>query len=145
MSEKAQSFKNHVKFVPAFHFFALPVFLLNFIWVICRVRFGFSFGWVVQVLVAAALITIALLARIFALKVQDRVIRLEERLRLAQLLPSDLRPRINDFSADELVGLRFASDEEVPELARRILEGKLKGRKAIKRQVKNWRADYLRA
>jgi len=145
MSESVQNFKNHAKFVPAFHFFVLPVFLLNSVWVIFRVRFGFSFAWTVQVLVAAALIAIALLARIFALKVQDRVIRLEERLRLAQILPSDLKPRIGDLSADELVGLRFACDEEAPDLARHILEGKLKGRKAIKQEVKNWRPDHLRA
>ena len=145
MSKEAQNFKNHAKFVPAFHAFVLPVLLLNIVWAIYRVRYGFSFDWVVHVLVAIALMALAFEARLFALRVQDRVIRLEERLRLTQILPGDLKARLGEFSVDDLVGLRFASDEEAPDLARRILDGKLKGRKAIKREVKNWRADHLRA
>lgn len=143
---KEQNFSNHTKFVPAFHFFVLPVLLLNFGWSIGRwVNSGFSLGGFVNILTAAALMVLAFCARVFALKVQDRVIRLEERLRCEQLLPSDLRARMGDLTVDQVVGLRFASDEELPELARRVLDGKLRGRKAIKREVKNWRGDYLRA
>jgi len=87
----------------------------------------------------------ALLARIFALSVQDRVIRLEMRLRLAELLPMDLKGQINEFTVAQLVGLRFASNEELPELARRVLQDRITDRTAIKKMVKNWRPDYLRA
>jgi len=144
MSQKEQSFENHAKWVPAFHFFLLPVFLANFVGAIYQMRYGFTFASFMHVLVAAALIVLTLLARIFALKAQDRVIRLEERLRLMQLAPAELRPRVMEIGAEELIGLRFASDEEAPELAQWILDGKLRGRKAVKKQVKKWRADHFR-
>ena len=76
---------------------------------------------------------------------QDRVIRLEMRLRMQQLLPADLRPRIPEFSVGQLVALRFASDQELPELARKVLDEKIEDRKAIKKLVKNWQPDFLRA
>ena len=91
-----------------------------------------------------ALLVLAFLARIFALGVQDRVIRLEERLRFERLLPDDLKPRIGEFTIDQLVSLRFASDAELPALARTVLDGKVNSRKAIKKMVQNWRADYQR-
>jgi len=77
--------------------------------------------------------------------VQDRVIRLEERLRCERLLPADLKPRIAEFTVSQLVALRFASDAELPALARKVLDEKISERKPIKQLVKNWRADYLRA
>jgi hypothetical protein len=95
--------------------------------------------------VAAALIMGFLSARMFALTVQDRVIRLEERLRYQRLLPADLQPRIGEFTVNQLVSLRFASDAELPALARRVLDEKMNERKAIKQLVKSWRPDYLRA
>jgi hypothetical protein len=140
-----QSFENHAKFVPAFHFFVAPVFLLNIVWSIVRVVRGFSFGAIVSLLVAVALLVLALTARIFALTVQDRVIRLEMRLRMQQVLPSDLRPRIPEFTIDQLVALRFASDAELPDLARKVLEEKLTDRKAVKRLIRDWQPDLLRA
>jgi hypothetical protein len=97
------------------------------------------------IVVAAALLTLALLARSQALAVQDRVIRMEMRLRLRQALPADLHPRIHDLSARQLVALRFASDAELPELVREILDGKLETGKQIKQRVKNWQSDWLRA
>ena len=98
-----------------------------------------------DVLVGAALIALFVVLRNSALTVQDRLIRLEMRLRLAGLLPADLLPRIPEFSVAQLVSLRFACDEELPALARRVLEEKLEDRKAIKKLVTNWQADYLRA
>jgi len=148
-----QNFSNHVKIVPAFHFFVLPALVLNLIWAICaffplagNAMFGIRVlvGYLVNLLVAIALLLLALLARLFALGVQDRVIRLEERLRYQQLLPEDLRPRIGEFTINQLVALRFASDAQLPPLARKVLDSKLNNRKAIKRMVQNWRADYQR-
>jgi len=140
-----QTFRNHAKFVPAFHFFVAPVFLLNIVWSIVRVVRGFSFGTIVSLLVAIALFLFALTARMFALTVQDRVIRLEMRLRMQQLLPPDLTPRIPEFTVSQLVALRFASDAELPDLARRVLQENLTERKAIKAMVRNWQPDHLRA
>ncbi len=141
-----QTFSNHGRLVPAFHFFALPVFGLNFFWSCYRVWSShFSGDSIVRALVAVALIAISLYARIFSLSVQDRVIRLEERLRFARLLPDDLKPRIEEFTIPQLVSLRFASDAELPALARKVLNDNLQNRKQIKQMVQNWRADYLRA
>jgi len=141
-----QNYSNHVKLVPTFHFFVLPVLVLNFGQSIYRlIHSGFRWNEIVGVLTALALVFLAFHARLFALRVQDRVIRLEERQRMSGLLPADLQPRINEFTPGQLVGLRFASDEELPELARKILNDKVTDLKAIKQSVKNWRADYLRA
>jgi Family of unknown function (DUF6526) len=144
--QKPQNFKNHNRVVPPFHMFVLPVFLINLCWTIYRLaKTGITFESVLAVFVAAALIVFALFARLFALTVQDRVIRLEMRLRLAQLLPGELRPRIPEFSVAQLVSLRFASDAELPALARKVLEERLNDRKAIKQLIKDWQGDYLRA
>jgi hypothetical protein len=86
-----------------------------------------------------------LYARLFSLTVQDRVIRLEMRLRLERLLPPDLRSRIPEFTPAQFISLRFAGDDELPALARQVLDEKLSDRKTIKRRIKNWQADFLRA
>ena len=141
-----QSFQKHTKWFPPFHFFVMPVFTINLGWSIYRWRAaGYSVDGFESVVMAAALVVFMFTARLMALRVQDRVIRLEERLRCERLLPADLRPRIGEFTTGQLVALRFASDGELPELARKVLDEKLTERKAIKQQVKNWRADYLRA
>jgi hypothetical protein len=144
MSE--QNFANHAKFVPAFHFFVLPVLLLNLGWSVHRWKVSsWSVDAAVWVLTSVALLLGFLLARMFALSVQDRVIRLEERLRCERLLPPDLQARIVELEPGQLISLRFASDAELPALARKVLDEKIKHRKTIKQQIKNWRADYLRA
>jgi hypothetical protein len=144
MSE--QNFANHAKYVPAFHFFVLPVLFLNLGWAIHRWAVSlWSVDGAIWVLTSVALVIGFLFARLFALSVQDRVIRLEERLRCARLLPPDLQPRIVEFEPAQLVALRFASDAELPALARKVLDEKLKDRKAIKQLIKTWRPDYLRA
>jgi cell division protein FtsL len=141
-----QTFSNHVKTVPGFHFFVMPVMALNFGWSIYRWKVaGFSLDAFISVLTAAALIMLMLYARLFALKVQDRVIRLEERMRLEKLLPDDLKPRIGEFTSGQLVAMRFAGDAELPGLARKVLTDKIQSGKAIKQMVQTWRADYLRA
>ena len=141
-----QNFANHTRVIPVYHFFAIPVMVINFVWSLFRLRtLGFSFAGIFGVLLAAALVVLVFYARLFPLAVQDRLIRLEERLRCERLLPADLRPRIGEFSADQLVALRFASDAELPALARKVLDEKLTERKAIKRLIKNWKPDYQRA
>ena len=143
---KQQDFSNHTRVVPAFHMVALPILLLNLIDQIYRIfHLGLSFDTAVAVLLAVALIIVALYARLFALTVQDRVIRLEMRLRLEQVLPADLKPRIPQFTVNQLVSLRFASDAELPDLVRRVLDEKMDNRKSIKQLINTWIADYLRA
>ncbi|MDP9337268.1 MAG: DUF6526 family protein [Acidobacteriota bacterium] len=141
-----QNFSNHAKFVPPFHFFVLPVLLLNIGWSIYRWKTSlWSIDGAVWVLTSVALLIGFLFARLFALSVQDRVIRLEERLRYERLLPQDLQVRLGEFENGQLVSLRFASDAELPALARKVLDERLKDRKAIKQLIKSWRPDHLRA
>jgi len=141
-----QNFGNHGKMVPVFHFFAVPVFATNFFWSLYRLwQSGFSFAGLFGVILAAALVVLVFEARLFALAVQDRVIRLEERLRYERLLPADLQARSGELSIGQIVSLRFAGDAELPVLLRKVLDEKLNERKAIKQLVKNWRPDYLRA
>jgi Family of unknown function (DUF6526) len=140
-----QNFENHTRFFPLFHFVVAPIFLLNIAWSIVRVIRHVSLETIISLLVAVALFLLALTARLMALTVQDRVIRLEMRLRMGQLLPPELRVRIPEFTVDQLVSLRFAGDAELPSLARRVLDEKLTSRKTIKKMVRDWRADWLRA
>jgi uncharacterized protein DUF6526 len=144
--EQQQNFKNHAKVVPSSMFFVLPALALNFGWSLNRWRLGhFSFDGAAAVLTAAALLWGFLLTRGFALRVQDRVIRLEEQLRYARVLPADLKSRAAQLSLGQVVALRFASDEELPGLVKKVLENNLADRKAIKASVIHWRADHLRA
>ncbi len=148
--EKVQNFENHGRVIPAYHGFVFSVLAINLGWSLFSLRNEslrneITFGSVVNVLVAAALIVLFYYVRIFVLTVQDRVIRLEMQIRLERLLPADLRPRMGEFSVPQLISLRFASDQELPELARQVLDEKLTDRKAIKRRIKNWQADSLRA
>jgi len=142
---QTQNFENHTKLVPAFHFVVLPIFLLNLVWSIARVIRNPSWGTAVSLLVSVALLLLAFTARIFALTVQDRVIRLEMRLRMQQVLPAELRPRIGEFTVNQLVSLRFASDRELPALAQKVLNEKLQDRKTIKKMIQEWQPDLLRA
>ncbi len=141
-----QSFANHTKFVPSFHFFALPIIVINFGWSLYRLKqLGISFEGIFGVVLAAAFVVLVFRARLFALAVQDRVIRLEERLRYERVLPEELRWRSDELTVNQFVSLRFASDEELPALMRKVLDEKLAERKAIKQLIKSWRPDYLRA
>jgi hypothetical protein len=143
-NEKPQSFENHARQIPAFVIGQL-VLMVNLVGRLVALRNGITFGSVMNVLVGAVLILLFGFARNSTLAVQNRLIRLEMRLRLAGLLPADLKPRIPEFTLDQLISLRFAGDAELPELARKVLDEKLNDRKAIKKLVKDWQADYLRA
>lgn len=141
-----QNFANHIRFVPAFHFFVLPVLLINFGWAIYRwIHVGYTVDGFIGIVVAAALFVGFVAVRLMAMKIQDRVIRFEERQRFERVLPSDLHPRILEFTADQLVALRFASNSELPELARKVLDEKIADRKSIKKMIKVWRPDLVRA
>jgi len=144
MSEPTpQTFANHVKFDPPFHYFVAPVFVISWIIsVVVAVRHpGFLHIWIV--VFNTALVVAVTRFRQYALKVQDRVIRLEERQRLASLLPNSLRPQITRLSERQLIALRFASDEEVAALVEQTLSANL-APADIKKAIKNWRPDYWR-
>ena len=143
-TEKPQSFENHVRHIPIFALGNLVLFV-NLVGRLVDLRHGISFGPVMDVLVSAALIALFVMGRNSVVAVQDRVIRLEMRLRLAGVLSPDLCSRIPEFTVGQLVSLRFAGDAELPALARKVLDEKLNDRKAIKKLIKNWQADYLRA
>jgi hypothetical protein len=151
MAEKQpQSFAHHTRFDPLFHFFLLPVFALGLVMSLVHFfahlgegDFRDHFHSVMIILLAVALLLWLFKTRLYALRVQDRIIRLEERLRLMQLLPDRLRGRIPELTESQLCGLRFASDAELSALAERALNEKL-SRKDIKRSIQHWRPDYWR-
>lgn len=151
MAEKPpQTFANHTRFDPLFHFFLVPILtfglVMSLIHLFRHLRQDSTGGNVYSfwlVLLAVALLVWVFKTRLYALKVQDRVIRLEERLRLIELLQEPLRSRIPELTEGQLVGVRFASDAEVPALVERTLNEKLSS-KDIKKSIKNWRPDYWR-
>ena len=144
MALQTQTYASHRRYIPAFHFFVLPVLLGNImVAIVTLVRApALSTAW--GLLVALAIGIGIVYARSMPLRAQDRVIRLEERTRLERLLPVDLRDRIPELTPSQLIALRFAPDGELPDLVRRSLSGELKGAGEIKRAIRNWRGDYLR-
>lgn len=140
-----QNMQNHARFVPPYHFLTAALLLLNLVWAAIQLFKMPGFGTVVGVLLAIALVLMAWYLRAFPISVQDRIIRLEERLRMERLLPADLKSRINDFSRTQLIALRFASDQELPDLARKVITENIQELAKIKAMVKNWRADHWRA
>ncbi len=140
-----QTHANHVRWVPLYHFVVFPILAVNLIWSLWQALRAFSFASAWGVAMALALLGLAWYLRVFALRVQDRVIRLEMRLRLEKVLPADLRPRVPELSTGQLVALRFASDGELPGLVREVLESGLRDRSAIKKKVRDWQPDHLRA
>jgi len=144
MSEPVQSFESHAKIVPGYHRWTTTLLVLPTLYFMYLAIMDFSVERAVFFLFCVGVILAAFYARLFPLGVQDRVIRLEERLRMERVLPADLRQRIPEFTTDQLVALRFASDEELPELARNVLDEGLHARNDIKRAVRAWRADHQR-
>ena len=144
MADQTQALGTHIRWVPAWHFFTVPVLVGNVAVVVARFARDPSInnGW--AFLVALALLIGIVLSRNFPLRTQDRIIRLEERIRFQRVLPPDLRGRTDELTTDQLIGLRFAPDDEVPELTRRALSGDLKTRADIKRAIRSWRADHMR-
>ncbi len=145
MAQTPQTFQNHARIVPAYHGVAGLLLLANLGWWIYRTMTAFSGDALMGLLLGIALIIIFLYARMFAVTVQDRVIRLEMKLRVREALPPELARRFNEFTVKQLVALRFASDAELPALCAKVLNDRMTDQKAIKRLVKDWQGDYLRA
>jgi hypothetical protein len=145
MPARPQNLANHVRFVPLYHLVLTLLLLVNLaFWVFVMLK-GFTGLRLAGLCTALALFLLFFYARQFAVTVQDRVIRLEMRLRMERLLPAELVNRFDEFEPQQLVALRFAGDGELPDLARRVLAGELKSNAEIKRQIKDWQADWLRA
>ncbi len=140
---KVQNYANHAKFDPPFHFFLMPIVVTNFIVNIVHAFRHPELSAYWSIVLAAAAVVAVFKMRIYSLKVQDRVIRLEERLRLSQTLPEPLRSRAAQLSEAQLVGLRFASDAELPSLVEKTLTGNLKNAE-VKKAIVNWRPDHFR-
>jgi len=144
MSGPVQSFEKHAKMVPEYHYWGGGFLVIPTLYFLYLTVTSFSVTNLMTLVFALGVILIGFFARVFPLGVQDRVIRLEERLRMERLLPDELRSRIEELTTDQLVGLRFASDEELADLVRRVLDRELTDRRSIKAAVKRWRADHQR-
>lgn len=141
---ETQTYQNHVRYFPLVHFFLFPVLFFNLIWQAVRLYQEPSWDRAEMVLLAVALVAMNVAARLQALKAQDRVIRLEESLRYQRVLSPDLAFQAEQMPTGNKVALRFASDEELPELVQKAINGEFKNSKEIKLAIKNWRGDYLR-
>ena len=139
-----QSYANHRRFVPLFHFVLAGMLLLNLVWAIRHIIIFPTPQHAVELMIAIAFLLLFFFPRQFATTVQDRVVRLEETLRYQRLLPADLQARAGELTLRQVIGLRFASDAELPGLVRKALDEKL-SEGAIKQQVKDWRPDNARA
>jgi hypothetical protein len=138
-----QDYSHHTRFDPLFHFFLAPVALIVLIVMIVRAVNNPNWDSALHIVIALWALVAAFKIRLYALKVQDRVIRLEERLRLKEVLPANLQPKIGALTEDQLIGMRFASDGELADLVQKAVDQKL-DRKQIKQSIKNWRPDFLR-
>jgi len=145
MADSGQNYKNHARFFPLFHFIAVPILTFNFINEARHVWMNPNRSTAFAALVAFGILAATFAARVMALKVQDRVIRLELQARMRSVLPAELQSRINQLTPRQMVALRFASDAELADLVRNVLDGKLASQKAIKLAIKDWQGDYLRA
>lgn len=137
-----QSLKHHARYEPLFHFVAFPLLTMNLVHAIRSLFMGAPEG-VHGVVLAVALVLLAWYARGFPLKAQDRVIRLEERLRLRDLAP-ELAAQSARITPGQWTALRFAGDDELPGLVRQVLDGKLTTGAEIKKAIRHWRPDHLR-
>ncbi len=145
MASETQSFEKHAQWTPAYHFFSAPLAIAYLIWAVKRVVSNPTVDTEFALVGALALAGLAAVSRLSPIRVQDRLIRLEERVRLAKLLPADLQSRIDELTPRQLVAIRFASDEEVTDLVRKVLAAPSMTQKQIKAEIKRWKADHFRA
>jgi len=139
MAEEAQSYASHRMYYWPHHFVAMPILILNFIWRVVVVVRWWSWANLWEVILALGLVALMVSVRVFAVRLQDRIIRAEERARLRE---AGLDP--SKYSMGQLIAMRFCADEELPELARAVADENLRSREAIKKRIKNWRADRYR-
>lgn len=142
--DDVQNYGNHARWFPPWHFFVAPVLGINVVLAIKALIEAPSLTTLWLFVLAFAIGLGLLLARYMILRVQDRVIRLEEHLRLGRLLP-DRHEDIEELSLDQLIAMRFASDAEIPHLLDRVVGGEIQTKQEIKRSVQHWRPDHLRA
>lgn len=141
----AQTYATHRKWVPLWHYIATPIALLGLGKSLYDLRFGTDLHAIEKVVFMVGFAATAYLARQSAVTVQNRLIRLEERLRLQSVLPEGMRGRISELSTSQLIGLRFAVDGELAGLVERCVSGELKGAEQVKKEIRTWRPDELRA
>ncbi len=142
--DNSQDYKNHVRWLPVYHFVLAPMILINLIYSILRLVQDPGWDRWEFVFLSIGLVILTLLARTQALTAQDRIIRLEERLRYESVLPSDLARKAVNLEVGQIIALRFASDAELPALVERTLNGDFEKPNDIKLAIKAWWADYLR-
>jgi hypothetical protein len=145
MADSGQNYKNHARFFPLFHFIAVPILTFNFVNEARHVWMNPNRSTAFAALVAFGILAATFASRLMALKVQDRVIRLELQARMRGLLPAELQARMHQLTPAQMVALRFAGDAELADLVRDVLAGKLDSQKKIKLAIKDWQGDYLRA
>lgn len=136
-----QSYSNHTRWYPLAHYVIAPIALANLIYQSMKLYRHPSYDGIWMVVIAFTLILLSVAARLQALKAQDRVIRLEERLRYAALLSPDLARRAAEMPVSLIIGMRFASDDELPELAQAAVDGKFANQGELKKAIKTWKAD----
>jgi hypothetical protein len=142
---KKQTFENHVRWHAPHHFVLTPLLTFNLIFAIVRIVQDYNIDRVAYLILAIGLIIMSLLVRLNSLTVQNRLIRLEEYLRYEKILPKDLAAKAQkDLRTGQIIALRFAGDEELPALIERTLNNEFEKPAQIKREIKNWRGDYLR-
>jgi hypothetical protein len=142
--QEQQNYKNHTRWYPLVHFVIMPLVVVNLGWQIYMLTQERTIDRAESLLMAIVIGLIVLTARLQALKVQDRVIRLEEKLRYRQMLSAELAEKACAMSPGKMIALRFASDEELNDLVQKVLNNELQTGGDIKQAVQNWRGDYLR-
>ncbi|MBY0488534.1 MAG: hypothetical protein K2R93_01720 [Gemmatimonadaceae bacterium] len=146
MAPSGQSYKNHAQFTPAYHYFTSPISLIYLVWTVKRLISNPGNDTAYALVGALAITGLVAVTRLSPLRVQDRLIRLEEQLRYAKLLPAEIAAKAEStFSPRHYIALRFASDAELPELVNKVLANPSMTQKEIKQAIKNWRGDYFRA
>lgn len=144
MADRPQSFANHARLHPPYHYVLSPLSLAYVVWAVVRVVRTPGADALFDLLGALTLFGAVAFARLYPLTVQDRIIRLEERLRLERVLPDDLRSRIPELPTRQLIALRFAAEDEVADLVRAVLADPSLTPKAVKQRIRHWRADHHR-
>lgn len=141
---ESQNYQNHTRWFPLVHFAIFPLLAVNLVWASVCVVLEFEWFRVQYLVLSIAVVLLSFAARLQALRAQDRLIRLEERLRYKAVLTPELAAKASEFRVGQIVALRFASDAELSGLVDDIAAGKLVSQKEIKMAIKNWRADHFR-